>query len=67
MNIYDELARAEKYANELEIERQVAGYDRIVDGGTTQTKVIADQGLAMRGLIYHCTAAIVVAIQESRS
>jgi hypothetical protein len=56
MTSEDHLAKAEAYARTLEIER-----DR------NTIRLAADQGEAMRCLIYHCTAAIVGAIVDHKN
>jgi hypothetical protein len=57
----NQLDHAEKFARELRIERDAGQM------GVRREEIVADQGLALRQLIYHCTAAIVAAIEDRRS
>lgn len=55
----DHLEHAEKFARELKIERDAGQM------GVRREEIIGDQGFALRQLIYHCTAAIVSAIDDA--
>lgn len=54
----DYLRAAEKFTKELSVEKNIH------DIGGIGQKLVADQGIAMRGVVYNGLAAIVRAIQD---
>jgi hypothetical protein len=57
----NQLDHAEKFARELRIEKDAT------EMGVRRDDLTGSQGFALRQLIYHCTAAVVAAIEDRRS